>query len=241
MWLVFGLAVAGVPLLLYLLGRRGERRLRRDWLLLLEPPGGGEDLDRVERRVLDALAAAERLLDEAVALRGAGSVEEAQRRLEEGYAALDRVSAGLLKLLAGTAAASPAVGDLGPVSPLRAEAFRHVRLARLARLHRWLHRLIPTGALRHRLRAHFLMSAVRLMRVHVWDLRFRPSPPDASAALRAFLERVAGRPPEDLLWQWAERREQWREGPRPAATSLWAVLLLVLLVALEWLRQIYRA
>src|SRR6266581_6167582 len=87
LWMI-GLSVLSCFVVLFLLGRRDERTIRRDWELLLTPKG--ENLYRnIEGRVHNELALADLTYDEAFAVRELGSVDEAQKLLDVAYRATE--------------------------------------------------------------------------------------------------------------------------------------------------------
>src|SRR5262249_16118862 len=73
-------AVLSSLLLIYLLGRRNEGSVRRDWDMLLTPQG--EKLYRmIEGRVHNEMALADMTYDEAFSVRELGSVDDAKHLL----------------------------------------------------------------------------------------------------------------------------------------------------------------
>jgi hypothetical protein len=155
MWWAIGLTVASVPLVLYLLGRRDEGKVRRDWELLLTPRG--EKVYRsIETRVQSEMQLADMTYDEAFTVRELGSVEEAKQLLDVGYKVIEKFSPNMLKLLAAMATFSRMVSAMAPVSPLRPQGFRMAQIASLAYLNQFLHRFVVTTAEKYRLRVYIL-------------------------------------------------------------------------------------
>jgi hypothetical protein len=155
MWLAIALTVASVPLVLYLLGRRDEGKVRRDWELLLTPRG--EKVYRsIESRVQSEMQLADMTYDEAFTVRELGSVDEAKQLLDVGYKVIEKFSPNMLKLLAAMATFSRMVSAMAPISPLRPQGFRLAQIASLAYLNQFLHRFIVTTAERYRLRVYIL-------------------------------------------------------------------------------------
>jgi hypothetical protein len=155
MWLAIAVTVASVPLILYLLGRRDEGKVRRDWELLLTPRG--EKVYRsIESRVQSEMQLADMTYDEAFTVRELGSVDEAKQLLDVGYKVIEKFSPNMLKLLAAMATFSRMVSAMAPISPLRPQGFRMAQIASLAYLNQFLHRFIVTTAERYRLRVYIL-------------------------------------------------------------------------------------
>jgi hypothetical protein len=155
MWLAIAVTVASVPLVLYLLGRRDEGKVRRDWELLLTPRG--EKVYRsIESRVQSEMQLADMTYDEAFTVRELGSVDEAKQLLDVGYKVIEKFSPNMLKLLAAMATFSRMVSAMAPISPLRPQGFRMAQIASLAYLNQFLHRFVVTTAERYRLRVYIL-------------------------------------------------------------------------------------
>jgi hypothetical protein len=155
MWLGIALSGAAVLLVLFLLGRRDEGKVRRDWELLLTPRG--EKVYRsIESRVQSEMALADMTYDEAFTVRELGSVEEAKHLLDVGYKVIEKFSPNMLKLLAAMATFSRMVSAMAPVAPLRPQAFRITQIASLAYLNQLVHRFVVTTSERFRLRVYIL-------------------------------------------------------------------------------------
>jgi hypothetical protein len=148
-------SVLSVLAVLYLLGRRDERLVRRDWELLLTPRG--EKVYRsIQGRVQSEMALADVTYDEAFTVRELGSIEEAKHLLDVGYQVIEKFSPSMLKLLAAMATFSRMVSAMAPISPLRPQGFRLAQIASLAYLNQFLHRFLVTTAERFRLRVYIL-------------------------------------------------------------------------------------
>jgi len=155
MWVTIGLTAVALPVVLYLLGRRDERAVKRDWELLLTPRG--EKLYRsIEGRVQSEMQLAEMTYDEAFTVKELGSVEEAKHLLDVGYQVIEKFSPNMLKLLATMATFSRMVSAMAPVAPLRPQGFRLAQIASLAYLNQIVHRFMVTTAERYRLRVYIL-------------------------------------------------------------------------------------
>ncbi len=154
LYLFVGLALLCLPLL-YLLGRRDERKVHRDWELLLTDKG--RDLYRtIETRVNADMQLANMTYDEAFSVRELGSVEEAKHLLDVGYRVIEKFSPSMLKLLAAMSTFSRMVSAMAPIKPLRPQGFRLAQIASLAYLNQFLHNFIVTTAERYRLRVYIL-------------------------------------------------------------------------------------
>ena len=155
MWLGIVLSGLAVLVVLFLLGRRDEGKVRRDWELLLTPRG--EKVYRsIESRVQSEMALADMTYDEAFTVRELGSVEEAKHLLDVGYKVIEKFSPNMLKLLAAMATFSRMVSAMAPVTPLRPQAFRITQIASLAYLNQLVHRFLVTTSERYRLRVYIL-------------------------------------------------------------------------------------
>ena len=155
MWLVIVFACATVPVVLFLLGRRDEGKVKRDWELLLTPRG--EKVYRsIENRVQSEMLLADMTYTEAFTVRELGSVEEAKQLLDVGYKVIEKFSPNMLKLLAAMATFSRMVSAMAPISPLRPQGFRLAQIASLAYLNQLIHRFMVTTAERYRLRVYIL-------------------------------------------------------------------------------------
>jgi len=151
----FVFSAVSMLLVLFLLGRRDEGKVKRDWELLLTPRG--ERLYRsIEGRVQSEIALADMTYDEAFTVKELGSVEEAKHLLDVGYQVIEKFSPNMLKLLAAMATFSRMVSAMAPIAPLRPQGFRMAQIASLAYLNQFVHRFMVTTAERYRLRVYIL-------------------------------------------------------------------------------------
>ena len=160
-WFFFAGAVVGGLALLALLGRRDERRVRKDWELMLTPKGellytSMESQFRTDLELMNAT------YDEAVAVRELGSMDDAIELLDAGFRIIEHFAPSLLKLLAAMATFSRMVSAMAPVAPLRPHRFQVGGLRGLAYLNQVLHHFLVTTAERFRLRVYILGRAVGL-------------------------------------------------------------------------------
>jgi len=161
MLLVLGLSAGGGLLFLALMARINDR-LWQDWETLLNP--NDHALYARMRSQLDSeLAMAEYAYDKADEHRLVGSVDEAIRLVELGYAMIERAAPDLRRLLAGMAVFSRMVSAMVPVAPLRPRDFKVAQLASLAALNQVLHRFVVTAAERFRLRLYVLTQGLSVV------------------------------------------------------------------------------
>lgn len=141
--------------ILFLIGRRNERLLRRDWELLLTPRGE-KIYSSIESRVRTQLAGADETFDQAVSVHEVGSIDEAIHLLDEGYRVIELFAPNMLRLLAATAAFSRMVAAMAPVSPLKPRRFGTPEIVGLAYVHGVLHQFLVSSGERYRLRVYIL-------------------------------------------------------------------------------------
>jgi hypothetical protein len=152
LWL--GLSAVGGLLFLALWARISEKRWQ-DWEALLNT--NDQALYARMRSQLDGeLAMADYAYDKAEEHRLVGSVDEAIRLVELGYAMVERAAPDLRRLLNGMAVFSRMVSAMVPVAPLRPRDFKVTQLASLAALNQILHRFLVSSAERFRLRLYVL-------------------------------------------------------------------------------------
>jgi hypothetical protein len=164
-WMLAGSAMGGLAVL-YLLGRRNEQSVRRDWDTLLTPKG--ERLyHAIENRFRVELALAEMTYDDAFSVRELGSTEEAKHLLDVGYKAIDRFAPDMMRLLSAMATFSRMVSAMAPVKPLRPADFKLAQLASLAHLNRILHQFLVSTAERYRLRLYIIGRSFGLATRHL--------------------------------------------------------------------------
>lgn len=160
LYTILGLAILCLPLL-YVLGRRDEKKVRRDWALLLTPRG--EQLYRtIETRVTSEMDLVSLTYNEAFSVRELGSIEEAKHLLDVGYKVIEKFSPSMLRLLAAMSTFSRMVSAMAPIKPLRPQGFRLAQVASLAYLNQLLHNFIVTTSERFRLRVYILGRMVGL-------------------------------------------------------------------------------
>ena len=154
MLVLTAIGVVGCALFLLLWGRINEQRWR-DWETLL---GSQEQalFARMRSQLDGGLAMADYAYDKAEEHRQIGSVDEAIRLVELGYAMIERAAPDLRRLLAGMAVFSRMVSAMVPVAPLRPRDFKVAQLASLAALNQVLHRFLVTAGERFRLRVYVL-------------------------------------------------------------------------------------
>ena len=154
LWMI-GLSVLSCFVVLFLLGRRDERTIRRDWELLLTPKG--ENLYRnIEGRVHNELALVDLTYDEAFAVRELGSIDEAKKLLDVGYKVIEKFSPNMLNLLSAMATFSRMVSAMAPVTPLRPRDFKLTQIVSLAYLNGLIHQFLVSTAERYRLKLYIL-------------------------------------------------------------------------------------
>jgi hypothetical protein len=154
MLVLLGLSAGGGLLFLALWARINERRWR-DWETLLNT--NDHALYAKMRSQLDGdLVMADYAYEKAEEHRTVGSVDEAIRLVELGYAMIERAAPDLRRMLAGMAVFSRMVSAMVPVAPLRPRDFKVAQLASLAALNQILHRFLVTASERFRLRLYIL-------------------------------------------------------------------------------------
>ena len=145
----------GGLLVLYVLGLRNERGVRRDWELLLTPKGE-KAYRTIEAKVQADMALMDLTYDEAFTVRELGSIDEAKKLLDAGYRVIEQFAPDMLRLLGAMATFSRMVAAMAPVPPLRPRDFRLGQLVSLAYLNGFLHHLLVSTAERFRLRVYIL-------------------------------------------------------------------------------------
>ena len=154
-WLMIGGSVASCLLVLFLIGRRNERLIRRDWEILLTPKGE-KVYGAIEGRVRSQIGMAELSFEHALVYRELGTTEEALRLLDVGYRVIEKFAPDMLRLLAAMATFSRMVSAIAPVRALRPRDFRLSQVASLAYLHGMLHQFLVSAAERYRLKLYIL-------------------------------------------------------------------------------------
>jgi hypothetical protein len=191
LWVTLAAAAGFFLVLLYLDGRRRERKVWRDWELLLTPRGE-RTFHAMEKRVHAELALADFALGRAAEARQLGSTEEAIQLLDTGCNIIKWFAPSMGKALAGMAVFSRMVSAMAPVAPLRPRDFQLTQLASLAYLNRLIHQFLVTTAERFRLRVYMLRRGFDIAMHFLFQARVRiegrePSVEaawDAVAALR---------------------------------------------------------
>jgi len=154
MLVLLGLSAGGGLLFLALWARISDKRWE-DWETLLN--ANDHALYAKMRSQLDGeLAMADYAYDKAEEHRLVGSVDEAIRLVELGYAMIERAAPDLRRLLNGMAMFSRMISAMVPVAPLRPRDFKVTQLASLAALNLVLHRFLVTSTERFRLRLYVL-------------------------------------------------------------------------------------
>jgi hypothetical protein len=160
-WFVFAGAVLGGLVVLFLLGRRDERRVRKDWELVLTPKGHRIHAS-METQFTTDLELMNATYDEAAAFRELGSMEDAKDLLDAGFRIIEHFAPNLLKLLAAMATFSRMVSAMAPIAPLRPQQFQVSGVRGLAYLNQVLHHFLVTTSERYRLRLYILGRSVGL-------------------------------------------------------------------------------
>jgi len=154
-WVTIGASVASCLAVLFLVGRRNERLVRRDWEVLLTPRGK-KVYGAIESKVRSEAELADLSFEHAMVYRELGTTEEALRLLDVGYRAIEKFAPDMLRLLAAMATFSRMVSAIAPVQPLRPKIFKLVQLSSLAYLHGLLHQFLVSAAERYRLKIYIL-------------------------------------------------------------------------------------
>lgn len=165
-WIVV-FSVVGGALFLWLIGRRNEAAVRRDWDLVLTPKAKLA-YERVEGHLQDELALADVAFDEAQTVHELGSMDQALRMLDAGYNIIEHFSPSMLRLLGAMAVFSRMVVAVAPVQPLRPRDYRTTQLVGLAYLGRFLHEFLVSTAERFRLRLFILSRSFGLVTRYLW-------------------------------------------------------------------------
>jgi hypothetical protein len=154
-WTMIAISVASCLVVLFLIGRRNERLIRRDWELLLTPRGE-KVYGAIEGKVRAEIGMADLSFEHAMVYRELGTTEEAIRLLDVGYRVIEKFAPDMLRLLAMMATFSRMVSAIAPVQPLRPKDFRLVQVASLAYLHGMLHQFLVSASERYRLKMYIL-------------------------------------------------------------------------------------
>lgn len=154
-WTMIAISVASCLLVLFLIGRRNERLIRRDWEMLLTPRGE-KVYGAIEGKVRAEIGMADLSFEHAQVYRELGTTEEAIRLLDVGYRVIEKFAPDMLRLLAMMATFSRMVSAIAPVRPLRPKEFRLAQVASLAYLNGILHQFLVSASERYRLKMYIL-------------------------------------------------------------------------------------
>jgi hypothetical protein len=154
-WTMIAISVASCLVVLFLIGRRNERLIRRDWEMLLTPRGE-RVYGAIEGKVRAEIGMADLSFEHALVYRQLGTTEEAIRLLDVGYRVIEKFAPDMLRLLAMMATFSRMVSAIAPVRPLRPKDFRLVQVSSLAYLHGMLHQFLVSASERYRLKMYIL-------------------------------------------------------------------------------------
>lgn len=153
-WMILASAIGALGIL-YLLGKRNEHAVRRDWDTLLTYKG--EKLyHAIENRFRVELALAEMTYEDAFSVRELGSQEEAMHLIDVGFKAIERFCPDMLKLLSTMTVFSRMVSAMAPVKPLKPADFKLAHLMTLAYLNKFIHQFVVTTSERYRLRLYII-------------------------------------------------------------------------------------
>jgi len=226
-WLMIGGSVVTCLVVLFLVGRRNESKVRRDWDLLLTPRGE-KVYGKIEGKVRTEIDLADISFEHALVYRQLGTTEEALRLLDVGYRVIEKFAPDMLRLLAAMATFSRMVSAVAPVTPLRPRDFRVVQLASLAYLNGMLHQFLVSAAERYRLKVYilgrsfglatrFLVKSIENLRTPTaeadreWDqidairADLQTLTDESLDSLRVLLTAIAREDRQDLLRQIASR------------------------------------
>jgi hypothetical protein len=226
-WATIGGSVVSCLVVLFLIGRRNERLIRRDWEVLLTPRGQ-KVYGAIESRVRTEIELADLSFEHAFVYRSLGTTEEALRLLDVGFRAIEKFAPDMLRLLAAMATFSRMVSAIAPVQPLRPRSFKLVQLSSLAYLHGVLHQFLVSAAERYRLKVYILGRSFGLVTRYLlrsiqnighgapeaereWDqieaIRsdFQTLTDESLDTLRVLLTAMASEDRQDLLRQIASR------------------------------------
>lgn len=148
-------------ILLLILARRNEKRVRSDWQTLLSP--AGEKIfhhARVEIETNTTMVGV--AVQEALAIKRLGDIDEALRFLNIGSEVIERFTPSLLSLLSVMTKFSRMVSAMAPVNPMLPEGFHLAELTNLAHLHRILHQVVISTKQRFRLKLFIIGKGISI-------------------------------------------------------------------------------
>lgn len=163
-------------IILFLLGRRNELKVRSEWHILLSPRG--QTLFESTRTEIESHSLMlDVAMNEALSVRQLGDIDEAIRFLNIGSEIIERFTPNLLSLLSVMARFSRMVSAIAPIDPLIPRDFHLAELVSLAHLHRLMNQVIVSTKQRFRLRiyvlgkglsiaSHYLISKIRDVVLH---------------------------------------------------------------------------
>jgi hypothetical protein len=222
-WATIGGSVTSCLVVLFLIGRRNERHVRRDWEMLLTPRGK-KVYGAIESKLRTEIDIADLSFEHALVYRELGTTEEALRLLDVGYRVIEKFAPDMLRLLAAMATFSRMVSAIAPVQPLRPKSFKLVQLSSLAYLHGMLHQFLISASERYRLKIYILgrsfglatrfllrsiqnLGAANPEAAREWDqidairADFQTLTGESLDTLRVLLTAMAGEDRQDLLSQ----------------------------------------
>ena len=148
-------------IVLVILARRNEKRVRSDWQTLLSP--ASEKIFRHARVEIETnTTMVEVAVQEALAIKRLGDFDEAVRFLNIGSEVIERFTPNLLSLLTVMAKFSRMVSAMAPVNPVLPEGFHLAELTNLAHLHKMLHQMLISTKQRFRLKLFIIGKGISI-------------------------------------------------------------------------------
>lgn len=255
MLVAFGFSTVFVLFVLFVLGRRDERKLRRDWEVLLS--GRSEEVsESLHGRFASEVALATLTYERALEVRGLGRLDEAKRLLDVGYTVIEKLAPDMQKLLAAMATFSRMVSAIAPVAPLRPHDFRLAQLASLAYLGGFLRHVLVTSTERFRLHLYILGRSFELATRYLLQatrqiIRDEPGAERQWTAaddalhdirtltdksletLRALLQALERQRDVDAMRQWDVKPEREPDRQERMVMMAWITLVALILIALR--------
>ncbi len=158
---IFLICAAGLAIAV-LLGGRSEKEIDARWEALLDP----NTLSWYQAAGAHFQARCQLIevsLEEARRMRELGDLDEAARLIGRGCDSMQRFAENIIEVLDAVSLHVNIVSTLVPPPPPASASFRLPHLARLAYLHRTLHKLVLSSELRFRLRLYVESRGVRLV------------------------------------------------------------------------------